>query len=72
MSKNVAVVCGEKVHDVVVLPGSTSQDILNELGLGDFLLSPPNGQPFGDNEVLYDQIKDGAKLHATPEANVAN
>ncbi len=72
MEKHASVVAGEQVHDIVLLPGTTTHDILKEVNLPtSYCLSLRDGLPFGQNEVVYANIPEGAKLYASPEASVA-
>ena len=72
MDKNLFVVAGDQVHDIVVQPGTTAADVLKSLSLpDDYWISKRNGQPLGETEVLWEIVKDGEKLFASPEARVA-
>ena len=73
MSKNVCVVNGERVLDTVVEPGTTAADVLNQAQLspGEFWLTDKTGTPYGDDQELYDQLKDGSKVFAGRRSNVA-
>ena len=72
VDKALAVVCGDKVSDITIQPGTTAADILTSVQLpGSYWLSKRDGQPFGENEVVYDLLRNGEKIYATPEASVA-
>lgn len=69
--KNVAVFTNGQLIDAVVPPGLTTADLLRQVNLPDeYFVSKAAGLPFGADEVLFDQIRDGEKLYATPPANV--
>lgn len=71
IGKPIAVVAGEKVHDFILFPGTTAQDIINGLGLPpEYRLSRADALQFGGNEELYGVVEVGEKLHASPPANV--
>jgi len=71
MDKRTGVVVGDQVHDVLVPAGTTAQDILTQLSLPtEYVLSKRDAQPFGDTELIYDAIRDGDKLYASPPAIV--
>ena len=71
MDKRIAVVAGDRVLDAVVAPGSTAADVLQQVGLpSEFFLSKRDGLPFGDSEVLFDQLRDGEKAYASSKATV--
>ena len=69
--KRVAVISGDEVRDVDLQPGTTSADVLNQLGLSpDLFVSKRDGLPFGASECIYDQVRDGEKLYASAPAVV--
>lgn len=71
MEKRVAVVCGDEIRDAVVLPGTNAHDLLTQVNLPNgCFLSKRDGLPFGDTEMLYDQLRDGEKLYSSAEATV--
>ena len=70
--KNVTIVHADtgQYDDVALMPGTTSGDVMDQLGIDDrFVLSPGRGQePLGNTENLYESVPDGAKLWAvTPQ-----
>lgn len=70
--KQIAVVAGQQVQDFTLLPGMTTNDVRTRLNLPEsYFLSQRDALPFGDNEVLYPQIREGEKIFAAPAANVA-
>lgn len=74
--KNIVVVVsgvpGNNIHEVTLERGVTARDLLGALGLEGYLLSREGagGIPFSEDEVIYDQVADGAKLRAVPTAEV--
>ena len=71
MSKNIAIkVAGSPaIHDVAIQPGTTAREILDTVSLSGYLLCRgPNDPPFGDSDVVYSQVDDGAKLDASTPA----
>jgi hypothetical protein len=72
--KNITIIrgAGGPHHDLVIRPGTTSREVLQQIGLGDdyVLRSGNNPEPFGADEVVYDQLGDGAKLVATTPVTV--
>ena len=53
--------------------GTTAQDVLNQLGLPDYELSPAVGlPPFGKDELIYDRLKPNGKIIAAPPADAGN
>lgn len=64
---------GDKENDIVVRPGTTTQDVLRHLNLSDgFWLSRRDGLPFGHTEIIYGQVAPGEKLFVSAEASVAD
>ena len=72
MDKNIAVVDpAGKIRDLTIRPGTTSREIIAAAKLPKaYGLSPQNGLFFGDNEEVYGQVEDGAKVFASPPAEV--
>jgi hypothetical protein len=72
MKKLSVVVAGTgQIRDVEIQPGTTAGDILNQLGLADYLLSKgPNEPFFAAAEPVYDKVKDGEKVFASTKAEV--
>jgi len=59
-------------RDLQIEPGTTAQDILNELGFQNYFLIKDDGQyRFGATENVYPAVSDGEKLYATSKADVA-
>jgi hypothetical protein len=60
------------LRDITIKPGTTANDIISQLDLEGYLLStgPNSRQFFGDDEVIYPLIEEGAKLYATTPADV--
>jgi hypothetical protein len=57
--------------DVQLQPGQTAGEVLKQLSLQGYILSFPNSQRFfGNEEPIYSQVVDGAKLVATTPAQV--
>lgn len=70
--RKAAIVAGDQVHDVSIAPATTTADVRRQAGLPDnYFISLRDGLPFGEHEVLYSAVPDGAKLYASPPANVA-
>lgn len=62
---------GKNTREVEIRPGSTAADVLRTLNLDGYLLSREgSAQSFAAEEVIYDAIRDGDKLRATPIAEV--
>jgi len=60
-----------QIRDVEIKPGTTAGDILNQLGLTDYLLSRgPNEPFFASAESVYDKVNDGEKIFASTKAEV--
>jgi hypothetical protein len=60
-----------QIRDVEIQPGTTAGDVLNQLNLGEYLLSKgPNDPFFAAAESLYDKVKDGEKIFASTKADV--
>jgi hypothetical protein len=58
-------------QDLTIQPGTTSRDVMTQLGLEGYLLSAKGGNTyFGDDENLYPQVLDGDLLYATSSAEV--
>jgi hypothetical protein len=58
-------------QDVTIHPGTTANEVLNELGLQGYVLSHKSGNTyFGSDENIYSQANDGDLLYATTEAEV--
>ena len=58
-------------QDVTIQPGTTAHEVLSQLGLEGYLLSPKGAHTyFGDDENLYPKVVDGDLLYATTEAEV--
>ena len=72
MEKRAMVVAGDQIIDVVVLPGATANDILQQAHLpAGYFLAERDGLPYGGTELVYERIRPGTKLYASPEARVA-
>ncbi|MDD5697834.1 MAG: hypothetical protein PHH77_04380 [Victivallaceae bacterium] len=75
MKKATVIIAESGKHfDLEIPPGTTAQDILNQVNLGNgYVLSSGRGQePFGSDEVIYDQIADGCKLYASTPVEVGS
>jgi hypothetical protein len=72
MKKLSVVVAGSgQIRDVEIRSGTTSGDVLNQLGLKDYLLSKgPNDPFFAAAESIYDKVNDGEKIFASTKADV--
>ena len=63
---------GGQKHEVEILPGVTTRDLLEQLGLTGYLSKLDDPAPFGENEELFSRVKDGDKLVVSPNTPVAN
>jgi hypothetical protein len=72
MKKLSVVVAGTgQIRDVEIQSGTTAGDILNQLNLGDYLLSRgPNEPFFAASESVFDKVRDGEKIFASTKAEV--
>ena len=73
MKKATVIIAESGKHfDLEIPSGTTAQDILNQIKLTEgYVLSSGRGQePFGSDEVIYDQITDGCKLYASTPVEV--
>lgn len=60
-----------QIRDVQIQSGTTAGDVLNQLGLRDYLLSKgPNEPFFATAESIYDKVNDGEKVFASTKAEV--
>lgn len=60
-----------QIKDVEIRPGTTAGDVLNQLGLQEYLLSNgPNDPFFAAAESIYDKVSDGSKIFASTKADV--
>jgi hypothetical protein len=60
-----------QIRDIEIESGTTAKDILNQLGLRDYLLSKgPNDPFFAASESVYDKVTDGEKVFASTKAEV--
>ena len=54
---------GNKIQDLAIRPGTTTADVLRELGVSDsHWLSARDGTPFAHDEDVYGRVRDGQKL----------
>lgn len=76
IGKRITVVSAEsgKHHDLMIQPGTSAREILNQLGLDDnFILTTGRGQePFAAQENVFESIPDGAKLYASTPVEVGS
>jgi hypothetical protein len=76
MSKTLAVIVSgaperDRLREVTIGPGTRAIDMLNELGLQDYMLSRDgSAEFFADQEEVYGVLEDGAKVRATSRATV--
>ncbi len=68
MQKQVSVVVPEGlVKDMVITPGTTTNDILQSLNLSDYSLSRQSGgAPFSQSADLFNAVGNHEKLYASP------
>lgn len=74
MNKDVIIintVSGER-REITLEPGATAGDILQTLGLRDYILSLDGtpGSRLSGRDNVYEKVENGAKLWATTEAKV--
>jgi hypothetical protein len=72
MKKLSVVVAGTgQIRDIEIQPGTTAGDVLNQLGIKDYLLSKgPNDPFFAAADSIYDKVNDGEKIFASTKADV--
>ncbi|MFC1865142.1 hypothetical protein ACFLYB_00300 [Chloroflexota bacterium] len=74
MDKNIAVVVagsqGQEIKDLALKPGTSARDILQTLGLDNYVISKGDGNIFGPRDNVYEKVEDGEKLYATTQAEV--
>ena len=56
---------------VEIQPGTTAQDLLEQLNLDGRLYRLGETVPFGDSESLYAAVRDGEKVVCSPKTPVA-
>jgi hypothetical protein len=60
-----------QIRDIQIQPGTTVADVLQQLNLGDYLLSRGPNEPFFANaDSLFDKVNDGEKIFASTKAEV--
>ena len=60
-----------QIRDLEIQPGTSAGDVLNKLGLLDYLLSKgPNDPFFANAESIFDKVNDGEKIYASTKAEV--
>ena len=57
-------------HDLEIQPGTTTADILRQIGLREHQLKKAGENPFGETENVYPRVADGEKLYANSIADV--
>lgn len=74
MKHIVIIVAGTgKARNLNIEAGTTAHDILNNIGLQDYVLSRDSGQDvFGEHENVYTAVEDGEKLYASTRTDVGN
>jgi hypothetical protein len=76
MAKKIAVVVSgapeqDRLREVTIEPGTRAIDILNGMGLHNYMLSRDgSGEFYANEEEVYATVEDGAKLRATSRATV--
>lgn len=59
-----------KLVDISVTEDTTAQEVLDAVKCSEYELSPGVGQPpFGKDEKIYNRVKDGGKVIASPKAD---
>lgn len=62
---------GENIRELEIQPGTSACDLTRALNLEGYLISKENSsQKFANEEESYPVVEDGAKLRATPIAEV--
>ena len=62
----------EEIRDVDIIRGCTVRDLLEKLNLVGALSKVGSAAPFGPNDDIFSQVKDGEKLILSPNAPVAD
>ena len=59
-------------RDIVLRPGVTTKDVLDNLGLGRnmMLTQDAAGEPFAADENLWAKLEDGQKIYCAPTMEV--
>jgi hypothetical protein len=72
MKRASVVVAGTgQIRDIQIEPGTSVGDVLQQLGLREYLLSKGPNEPFLANaDTLYDKVNDGEKVFASTKATV--
>lgn len=72
--KRITIVAAESGmhHDLIIQPGTTAADIRRQTGMDDqrVITKARGHEPFGEDENVYEQVPDGAKLYATTPVEV--
>ncbi len=74
MKRLSVVVAGSgQIRDIQIQPGTSVGDVLQQLNLGDYLLSKGPNEPFlAKADTLYDKVNDGEKIFASTKAEVGS
>jgi hypothetical protein len=74
MKRLSVVVAGSgQIRDIQIQPGTSVGDVLQQLNLGDYLLSKGPNEPFlAKADTLYDKVNDGEKVFASTKAEVGS
>jgi hypothetical protein len=60
-----------QIRDIQIEPGTSVGDVLQQLGLREYLLSKGPNEPFLANvDSVYDKVNDGEKVFASTKAEV--
>jgi hypothetical protein len=70
MGKKISLIANGRTYDLKIAPETTAADVLAQVVLlaDDFCLSPRAGLPFERDELVYERVRDGEKLYASPQA----
>ncbi len=67
---SVGVTGSDRIDDIEIDENTTAKDIIEKLGLTGYRLSPGSGLPmFGDDETIFDRVKEKGKIFASSVAD---
>ena len=69
MEKQISIVVAgsDVIKDMVISPGSTVGEVLDNAGLQGYLLAKKGGEPLYSNADLFEESTNFEKLYASPE-----
>ncbi|MBX7255925.1 MAG: hypothetical protein K1Y02_06155 [Candidatus Hydrogenedentes bacterium] len=72
--KSISAVVAEsgQIRDLTIMPGTTAEEIIREVGLpSNYLITRGRGQsPFGQDENVYEKINNGEKIFLSTPVEV--